>query len=311
MPRPKRPKYNLTSSQRRMLRQDPTLYFYSVEASAEPGGAPVCIKRDNPYHGAAAAIAGGAAHGAAAAIADGAAHAITSHGSAAGQQPDVAVSADGHTVLPTAHGPDDHEQHLAVSDAEDIAQSAAEQKSPGCAYSAHNPELPDAVRLDAAAGGSVRPVVDTEITQYNEAMRAYFRADQPPMLRVSQAYPSERPCMRCRRNGTRTPAESSGAGTASPAWPGLRRWMDLRPSCTFVIAAPIRWWVCASCRCSTIHPSQRVAYSPRGVCMHAPCNICSDRMRQVQTKLWNRRGRQVSSKRTVSCVSQCGLSTVS
>ena len=149
MPRNKRPKYNqynLTSSQRRMLRQDPTLYFYSVEASAEPGGAPVWIKRDNPYHGAAAAIA------------DGAAHASTSHGSAAGQQPDVAVSADGHTVLPTAHGPDDHEQHLAVPDAEwsakDIAQSAAEQDSPGCVYSVHNPELPNAVRLDAAARGS-------------------------------------------------------------------------------------------------------------------------------------------------------------
>jgi hypothetical protein len=189
MPRNKRPKYNLTSSQRRMLRQDPTLHFYTVEASAEPGGAPVCIKHDNPYHGAAAAIADGAAHGAAAAIADGAAHASTSHGSTAGQQPDVAVSADGHTVLPTAHGPDDHEQHLAVSDAEDIAQSAAEQNSPGCVYSAHSPELPDAVRLDAAAGGSVRPVVDTEITQYIEAMRAYFRADQPPMLRVSQALP--------------------------------------------------------------------------------------------------------------------------
>ena len=63
-----------------MLREDPTLYFYSVEASAEPGGAPVWIKRDNPYHGAAAAIA------------DGAAHASTSHGSVAGQQPDVAVS---------------------------------------------------------------------------------------------------------------------------------------------------------------------------------------------------------------------------
>ena len=185
MPPRKRPKYNLTSSQRLMLRKDPTAFFYSVEASAEPGGAPVWIKRDNPYHGAAAAIA------------DGAAHASTSHASAAGQQPDVAVSADGHTVLPTAHGPDDHEQHLAVPDqspdaewsAQDIVQSAAEQDSPGCAYSAHNPELPNAVRLDAAAGGSARPVVGTEITPYIEAMHAYFRAQQPPMLRVSQALP--------------------------------------------------------------------------------------------------------------------------
>ena len=54
------------------LREDPTAIFYSVEASAEPGGAPVWIKRDNPYHGAAAAIA------------DGAANASTSHASASG-----------------------------------------------------------------------------------------------------------------------------------------------------------------------------------------------------------------------------------
>lgn len=107
-------------------------------------------------------------------------------------------------------------------------------------------------------------------------------------------HPSVLPCMRCRRNGTRAQGSSGGAGTVSPAWPGLRRRMDLAGSCTFVTAVPSRRCVCATCRCSTLVPGQRVAWSPRGVCMHAPCNVCSDRMPQLQKKLSNRRPRQVS-----------------
>lgn len=98
----KRPR--VTATQRRILREYSTAVLYRVVASSEPGGAPEFVSLGNPYHGAAAATA------------DGAAHASTPHECEEGHQRGMAVSADGHGVLDTAHGHNDHEHYSAVPD---------------------------------------------------------------------------------------------------------------------------------------------------------------------------------------------------
>jgi hypothetical protein len=181
----------VTATQRAILREYPTAVLCRVVPSSEPRRAPEFVSLGNPYHGAAAATA------------DSAAHASTPHECEQGHQPGMAVPADGHGELDTAHGHNDHEQYSVVPDqlldaemlsemlsaAEDTAQSAAGQDSLSGACSAHIPELLNVARVDGAAGGSAGCGVDTEITRYIQAIRRYFDAQQPPMLRVSQGSP--------------------------------------------------------------------------------------------------------------------------
>jgi len=177
----------VTATQRAILREYPTAVLCRVVPSSEPRRAPEFVLLGNPYHGAAAATA------------DSAAHASTPHECEAGHQPGMAVPADGHGELDTAHGHNDHEQYSVVPDqlldaemlsaAEDTAQSAAGQHSLSGACSAHIPELLNVAGVDGAAGGSAGCGVDTEITGYIETIHRYYDAQQPPMLRVSQGSP--------------------------------------------------------------------------------------------------------------------------